>query len=70
MDRINVQPGQFVILGEPIGTMGAKRIASSGTIDVDTTKPSLYVEFRKDGKSINPDPWWSKNSLERTSDGS
>jgi len=70
MDRINVQPGQFVLLGEPIGRMGSKRIASTGTIDVDTTKPSLYVEFRKDGQSINPDPWWSENNLERTSDGS
>ena len=70
MEKINIQPGQFVLLGEPIGTMGAQRIASAGLVDVNTTKPILYVEFRKDGKSIDPNPWWSDNNKERTTDGS
>ena len=70
MEKINIQPGQFVLLGEPIGTMGAQRIASAGLVDVNTTKPILYVEFRKDGNSIDPTPWWSGNNKERTTDGS
>ena len=70
MEKINVQPGQFVLVGEPIGTMGAQRIASTGLVDVNTTKPILYVEFRKDGNSIDPTPWWSVNNKERTTDGS
>jgi len=70
MEKINVQPGQFVLVGEPIGTMGAQRIASTGLVDVNTTKPILYVEFRKDGNSIDPSPWWSVNNKERTTDGS
>lgn len=70
MERINVQPGQFVLVGEPIGVMGAQRIASTGLVDVNTTKPTLYVEFRKDGKSIDPSPWWSINNRETTTDGS
>lgn len=70
MEKINVQPGQFVLVGEPIGTMGAQRIASTGLVDVNTTKPILYVEFRKDGNSIDPAPWWSVNNKERTTDGS
>ncbi len=70
MEKINVQPGQFVLVGEPIGTMGAQRIASTGLVDVNTTKPILYVEFRKDGNSIDPTPWWSGNNKERTTDGS
>jgi len=70
MENINVQPGQFVLVGEPVGTMGAQRIASTGLVDVNTTKPILYVEFRKDGNSIDPSPWWSVNNKERTTDGS
>ncbi len=70
MKKINVQPGQFVLVGEPIGAMGAQRIANMGLVDVNTTKPILYVEFRKDGNSIDPAPWWSVNNKERTTDGS
>jgi len=70
MEKINVQPGQFVLVGEPIGTMGAQRIASTGLVDVNTTKPILYVEFRKDGNSIDPTPWWAVTNKERTTDGS
>ncbi len=70
METINVQPGQFVLVGEPIGIMGAQRIASTGLVDVNTTKPILYVEFRKDGNSIDPTPWWAVNNKERTTDGS
>jgi septal ring factor EnvC (AmiA/AmiB activator) len=22
--------------------------------------PTLYIEFRKKGRPINPDPWWNK----------
>ena len=70
MERINVRPGQFVLVGEPIGTMGSQRIASTGLVDINTTKPILYVEFRKDGNSIDPTPWWAVNNKERTTDGS
>jgi septal ring factor EnvC (AmiA/AmiB activator) len=27
--------------------------------------PVLYVEFKKDGGSIDPDPWWAKGSSEK-----
>lgn len=70
MEKINVTPGQFVIVGEPVGTMGAQRVASVGQVDVSTTKPILYVEFRKDGESIDPTPWWANTNLERDTNGS
>ncbi len=70
MENINVSPGQFVIVGEPVGTMGAQQLASVGQIGISTTKPILYVEFRKDGKSIDPAPWWADTNLERESNGS
>ncbi|MEM7214686.1 MAG: peptidoglycan DD-metalloendopeptidase family protein [Pseudomonadota bacterium] len=70
MEDINVLPGQFVIVGEPVGKMGAQQVAGVGQIDVSTTKPILYVEFRKDGKSIDPAPWWAQTNLERKSNDS
>ena len=70
MEKLNVSPGQFVIVGEPVGAMGAQRLASVGQVGVSTTKPILYVEFRKDGKSIDPAPWWADTNLERESNGS
>ncbi|MEM9277700.1 MAG: murein hydrolase activator EnvC [Pseudomonadota bacterium] len=70
MEKINVSPGQFVIVGEPVGTMGSQQVASVGQVDISTTKPILYVEFRKDGNSIDPAPWWADKNLERESNGS
>ncbi|WP_350335563.1 murein hydrolase activator EnvC family protein [Coralliovum pocilloporae] len=58
MQTLNVEPGQFVLAGEPVGTMGTQRIASAAALDLKANRPILYVEFRKDGKPIDPSPWW------------
>ena len=65
MDRIDAQMGQFVLAGEPVAVMGARRVASASAVDMKTTRPVLYVEFRKDGNSIDPSPWWSDSTLKR-----
>jgi septal ring factor EnvC (AmiA/AmiB activator) len=70
MERIDVQLGQFVLAGEPVAAMGSQRIASMEAIGVDSARPVLYVEFRKDGKSIDPSPWWADTSLKRVADDS
>jgi hypothetical protein len=33
--------------------------------DDDRIDPVLYVEFRKDGGSIDPEPWWARSSSEK-----
>lgn len=58
MERIDVQPDQFVLTGEPVGVMGNQRLASAAALDASVTQPVLYVEFRKGGTSIDPSPWW------------
>lgn len=58
MDRITVAQGQAILAGEPIGAMGEARVASAAA-GVESATPELYVEFRKNGKSVDPDPWWS-----------
>ena len=56
MESINASVGQFVLAGEPVAVMGVTaRTAGPVTRAVH---PSLYIEFRKDGRPIDPDPWW------------
>lgn len=65
MERIDVQLGQFVLAGEPVAAMPAQRLASVGASDVGAGQPLLYIEFRKDGTSIDPTPWWAASNLEK-----
>jgi murein hydrolase activator len=65
MERIDVQLGQFVLAGEPVAAMASQRLASAGATLVGTTEPVLYVEFRKDGASIDPAPWWAASNPEK-----
>lgn len=60
LSQIDVQVGQFVLSGEPVGSMSPPPRSAQ-----DKTKgnaPVLYVEFRKDNQPINPDPWWAARS--------
>lgn len=59
MERIDVQLGQFVLAGEPIAAMATPQIASASSQGIGAALPVLYIEFRKDGSSINPAPWWA-----------
>lgn len=65
MDRIDAELGQFVLAGEPVGVMGTTKWASASTIGFGSTQPILYVEFRKDGRAIDPTPWWARTEEEK-----
>lgn len=47
MTRIDVEQGQNVLAGEPVGIMEQS----------ESGQPVLYVELRRDGQPINPQPW-------------
>jgi septal ring factor EnvC (AmiA/AmiB activator) len=66
MGRIDVVQGQFVLAGEPVGAMGDKLLASVAPIEVGNGAPLLYIEFRKDGKPVDPAPWWTERLSGRT----
>ena len=53
LSHIDVQVGQFLLAGEPVGTMSV----TPGGQSTDNA-PVLYVEFRKEGRPIDPAPWW------------
>ncbi len=57
MKNFDVVLGQFVLAGEPIAQMG--EAAKLGAIQTLSSGSSLYVEFRKNGTSINSAPWWA-----------
>lgn len=59
LSQIDVQLGQFVLAGEPVGVMpnsGAATRAPDGR--AQDNAPMLYIEFRKDQKPVDPEPWW------------
>lgn len=65
MDRVNVTSGQFVLAGEPVGAMGDGSNKTAAAVALGAVQPLLYVEFRKDGATIDPGPWWAKPELQK-----
>ncbi|GAB4350305.1 MAG: murein hydrolase activator EnvC [Oricola sp.] len=66
MERIDVTQGQFVLAGEPVGTMGRIHLASVSAAAAANENPTLYIEFRKNGKPVDPGPWWETVGSGRT----
>ncbi len=60
LSRIDVRSGQFVLASEPVGAMKSGSGRASGK-----ELPTLYVEFRKNGRPINPRPWWAASTTEK-----
>ena len=65
MDRINVQSGESVLAGEPVGVMGDGSARMAAAAAVGAGRPVLYIELRKDGTAIDPGPWWAKSDIEK-----
>ena len=65
MERINVTPGEFVLSGEPVGSMGGGPVRMAAAAAVGVAQPVLYIELRKDGTAIDPGPWWAKSDIEK-----
>ena len=65
MGRISVSQGQSVLAGEPVGQMGETRLASAVAFAEESSSPGLYVEFRKEGKPVDPAPWWAERTVGR-----
>ena len=66
MERIDVDQGQFVLAGEPVGVMGKVHLASISAAAAEIENPTLYIEFRLNGKPVDPDPWWETTGSGRT----
>lgn len=57
MARIDGIVGQNVLAGEPVGTMG-ESARSENTRGGGSERPSLYLELRRNGNPVDPEPWF------------
>lgn len=57
LDRLDVSPGQKVLAGEPVGTLGGVP-PGAGTVD-GPGRATLYVELRRRGDPVDPKPWFA-----------
>ncbi|WP_341760318.1 murein hydrolase activator EnvC family protein [Candidatus Endowatersipora endosymbiont of Watersipora subatra] len=58
MKEIHVSKGQFILKGQTVGYMGERPFLPLSSRKIGSRRPVLYIEFRKDGKPIDPAPWW------------
>lgn len=52
MSQIDAVVAQWVLAGEPVG-----RMSTTGDVAQEQSEPKLYIELRRNGRSINPLPW-------------
>ncbi|WDR04726.1 peptidoglycan DD-metalloendopeptidase family protein [Devosia rhodophyticola] len=62
LEKVTATIGQFVLMGEPIGTMGSRTIGRTITTSAGNSQPTLYIELRKDNAPIDPTGWWAPPS--------
>jgi len=59
LDRVDAVVGQWLLAGEPVGSM-APAGAPQGSGDVSPAgRPKLYLELRRNGQPVDPVPWFS-----------
>jgi murein hydrolase activator len=57
--EISVEIGQFVLMGEPVGTMGSRTIGRTVTTNAGVSRPTLYIEMRRNNEPVDPTGWWA-----------
>lgn len=57
--KIDVTPGQFVLMGQKLGTMGSRTIGRTVATSAGTQSPTLYIEMRNNNAPIDPTGWWA-----------
>lgn len=59
LETVTVDIGQFVLMGEPLGTMGSQTIGQTVTTSAGISRPTLYIEMRKNNEPVDPTGWWA-----------
>ena len=59
LETVTVSIGQFVLMGEPVGTMGSRTIGRTVTTSAGNAQPTLYIELRHNSEPIDPTGWWA-----------
>jgi septal ring factor EnvC (AmiA/AmiB activator) len=66
LDKVSVNIGQFVMMGEPVGIMGSHTIGRTVTTSAGNSRPTLYIEMRKHNEPIDPSGWWAPETTQTT----
>lgn len=67
LDTTNVELGQFVMMGEPIGVMGTRTSGLALATSAGVARPTLYIELRHEDEPLNPDDWWAQQNTQNRS---
>jgi septal ring factor EnvC (AmiA/AmiB activator) len=59
LDAVSVKLGDFVLEGQPLGTMGSRTIARTVATSAGVSQPTLYIELRKNDQPVDPTGWWA-----------
>ncbi len=60
LEKVDVDIGQFVMLGEPVGSMGSQTIGRAVATSAGVSRPTLYIEMRKNNEPVDPTGWWAQ----------
>lgn len=69
LNEVSVDLGQFVMLGEPVGTMGSRTVGRTVTTSAGVSRPTLYIELRNEDGPFDPTPWWAEQNDQVASSG-
>ena len=61
MAKVDVKPGQFVLMGKSVGTMGSRTIGRTVATSAGAQRPTLYIEMRNKNVPIDPTGWWASS---------
>jgi septal ring factor EnvC (AmiA/AmiB activator) len=61
MARVDVKPGQFVLMGKTVGAMGSRTIGRTVATSAGAQRPTLYIEMRQKNVPIDPTGWWASS---------
>lgn len=56
---VEARIGQFVRMGERVGTMGSRTIGRTAASSAGASRPTLYIEMRNKNSPIDPTGWWA-----------
>ncbi|SMQ86156.1 Septal ring factor EnvC, activator of murein hydrolases AmiA and AmiB [Devosia lucknowensis] len=59
LSTITADIGQFVQMGEPVGTMGSRTIGRTVSTSAGNDQPTLYIELRQNNEPFDPNGWWA-----------
>jgi septal ring factor EnvC (AmiA/AmiB activator) len=69
MAGVDVTPGQFVLMGKKLGTMGSRTIGRTVSSSAGAQRPTLYIEMRQNNEPIDPTGWWASSDTNSSETG-